>query len=145
MYCDEGGAEFFWDAHHIRKNVRGRVPKSVFQLVVGSKLYIPSTLNIDLILWHTQLIVCGENIKSLFKSWVFPFTFQAYIMPHTLNCMCVKGQLISKCLFEKIVWTKIAPKNLIDSALKYCRAESIKFFGGILVQTIFSKRHFEIN
>ena len=56
-----------------------------------------------------------------------------------------KGQLISKCLFEKIVWTKIPPKNLINSALKYCRAESIKFFGGILVQTIFSKRHFEIN
>ena len=23
------------------------------------KLYIPSTLNIDLILWHTQLIVCA--------------------------------------------------------------------------------------
>ena len=56
-----------------------------------------------------------------------------------------KGQLISKCLFEKIVWTKIPPKNLIDSALQYFRAESIKFFGGILVQTIFSKRHFEIN
>ena len=57
----------------------------------------------------------------------------------------IKGQLISKCPFEKIVSTKIPPKNLIDSALKYCRAESIKFFGGILVQTIFSKRHFEIN
>ena len=57
----------------------------------------------------------------------------------------IKGQLISKCIFEKIVWTKIPLKNLIDSALKYCRAESIKFFGGILVQTIFSKRHFEIN
>ena len=28
----------------------------------------------------------------------------------------VKGQLISKCLFEKIVWTKIPTKNLIDSA-----------------------------
>ena len=28
-----------------------------------------------------------------------------------------KGQLISKCLFEKIVWTKIPTKNLIDSAL----------------------------
>ena len=56
-----------------------------------------------------------------------------------------KGQLISKCLFEKIVWTKKPPKNLIDSALKYCRAESIKFFSGFLVQTIFSKRHFEIN
>ena len=49
------------------------------------KLYIPSTLNIDLTLWHTQLIVCAENVKS----WVFPFTFQAYILPHTLNCMCV--------------------------------------------------------
>ena len=22
------------------------------------------------------------------KPWVFPFTFQAYILPHTLNCMC---------------------------------------------------------
>ena len=53
------------------------------------KLYIPSTLNIDLILWHTQLIVCAENVKSWFKSWVFPFTFQAYILPYTLNCMCV--------------------------------------------------------
>ena len=27
-----------------------------------------------------------------------------------------KGQLISECLFEKIVWTKIPTKNLIDSA-----------------------------
>ena len=53
------------------------------------KLYIPSTLNIDLILWHTQLIVCAENVKSWFKSLVFPLTFQAYILPHTLNCMCV--------------------------------------------------------
>ena len=40
-------------------------------------------------MWHTQLIVCAENVKSWFKSWVFPFTFQAYILPHTLNCMCV--------------------------------------------------------
>ena len=40
-----------------------------------AKLYIPSTLNIDLILWHTQLIVCAENVKSWSKSWVFPFTF----------------------------------------------------------------------
>ena len=53
------------------------------------KLYIPSTLNIDLILWHTQLILCAENVKSWLKSWVFPFTFQAYILPHTLNCVCV--------------------------------------------------------
>ena len=47
------------------------------------KLYIPSTLNIDLILWHTQLIVCAEIVKSWFKSWVFPFTFQGYILTHT--------------------------------------------------------------
>ena len=56
-----------------------------------------------------------------------------------------KGQFISKCPFEKIVSTKIPQKNLIDSALQYFRAESIKFFGGILVETIFSKGHFEIN
>ena len=53
------------------------------------KLYIPSTLNIDLILWHTQLIVCAQDIKSWFKSWVIHFTFQAYTQPHTLNCICV--------------------------------------------------------
>ena len=29
-----------------------------------------------------------------------------------------KGQLISKCLYEVIVWTKIPTKNLIISALK---------------------------
>ena len=23
-------------------------------------------------MWHTQLIVCAENVKSWFKSWVFP-------------------------------------------------------------------------
>ena len=55
----------------------------------GTKLFTPSTLNIDRILWHTQLIVCAENVKLWFKSWVFPFIFQAYILPHTLNCMCV--------------------------------------------------------
>ena len=32
------------------------------------KLYIPSTLNIDLILWHTQLIVCyGDTGCGVFK------------------------------------------------------------------------------
>ena len=29
-----------------------------------AQLYIPSTLNIGLILWHTKLIVCAENFKS---------------------------------------------------------------------------------
>ena len=53
-----------------------------------AKLYIPSILNIDLILWHTQLIVCADNVKSWFKSWGFPFTFpKAYTLPCTLNCI----------------------------------------------------------
>ena len=43
-------------------------------VMVVPKLYTPSTLNIDLILWHTHLIVCAENVKSWFKAWVFPFT-----------------------------------------------------------------------
>ena len=53
------------------------------------KLYIPSTLK--------HLIVCAENAKSWFKSWFFPFNFQAYILLHTLNFMCVS-------LFKFHVW-----------------------------------------
>ena len=63
--------------------------KAGVQVSLEPKLYTPSTLNIDLILWHTQFIVCAENIKPWFKSGVFPFTFQAYILSHTLNCTCV--------------------------------------------------------
>ena len=59
--------------------------KELLTFTYQAKLYIPSTLNIDLILGHTHLIVCAENVKS----WVFPFTFQACILPHTLNCMYV--------------------------------------------------------
>ena len=36
----------------------------------------------------------------------------------TVSISVYKGQLISKCLFEVIVWTKIPTKNLIISALK---------------------------
>ena len=63
------------------------------QVRLYSKLCIPSAFKIDLLLWHTQLIVCAENVKS----WVFPFTFQAYILPHTVNCMCVS-------LFKFHIW-----------------------------------------
>ena len=85
--------------------------------------------------------------KNLLTYHLVPRAIWPYHVKWNFSTFCglSKGQLISKCLFEKIVWTKIPPKNLIDSALKYCRAESIKFFGGILVQTIFSKRHFKIN
>ena len=53
------------------------LPKAA-RSALTAKLYTPSTLNIDLINWHIQLNVCAENVKSWFKSWVFPFTFQAY-------------------------------------------------------------------
>ena len=40
------------------------------------------------------------------------------VLKETRIIRFVKGQLISKCLFEVIVWTKIPTKNLITSALK---------------------------
>ena len=33
--------------------------------------------------------------------------------------LCSKGPLISKCPFAFIVWTKIPPKNLTNSALEW--------------------------
>ena len=62
---------------------QSRAEKSNFDS--RAKLCIPSTLNIDLILWHIQLIVCAENIKSWFKSWAFHFTFQAFTLPHKFD------------------------------------------------------------
>ena len=54
-----------------------------------SKLFTPSTLNIDSIQWHTQLNVCA--VKSITHDLIhdFHFTFQAYALPHTLNGMYV--------------------------------------------------------
>ena len=52
-------------------------------------------------LWDTQLILYAENIESWFKSWVFPFTFQAYILPHTLNYMCVTRVARQHCYKKK--------------------------------------------
>ena len=46
---------------------------SFVQSCNNPKLNIPSTLNIDLMLWHAQLIVCAENVKSGFKSCFFSF------------------------------------------------------------------------
>ena len=85
------------DFKKTRQRERGQSHESTFKMKMNTtansdkraKFCIPSTLNIDLILWHTQFIVCAENVKSWFKSWVFPFTFQAYILPHTLNGMFV--------------------------------------------------------
>ena len=37
------------------------------------KLYIPNSLNIDPILWHSQL--CALNVKSWFKSSLYPVPY----------------------------------------------------------------------
>ena len=51
---------------------------------IAPSLYIPSTLNTDYLLWHTQLIVCAVKIiKSWFKSWVIIFTFQVFWVKKT--------------------------------------------------------------
>ena len=56
------------------------------QVSQGPKLYISSTLNIDLILWHTQLIFRAENVES----WVFPFFFKHISWPiHWIVCVLV--------------------------------------------------------
>ena len=56
-----------------------------------------------------------------------------------------KDQLISKCPFGVIFWTKIPPKNLTNSALEWVVQNLSNFFVGILVQTMTPKGHFEIN
>ena len=33
--------------------------ENLSKITVSAKLYIPSTLNTDYLLWHTQLIVCA--------------------------------------------------------------------------------------
>ena len=40
------------------KNLR-KAERRIKELDFQAKLYIPSTLNIDLMLWNTQLIVCA--------------------------------------------------------------------------------------
>ena len=58
-------------------------------LALEAKLYTPSTLNIDFIQWHTKLNVCAVKLITHDLIHDFHFTFQAYTLPHTLNCMRV--------------------------------------------------------
>ena len=87
--CVECFSQLSFDSEMYTKSAANSDFVYIYESNESSKLNIPSTLNIDLILWHTQLIVCAANVKSWFKSWVFPFTSQAYTLPHTLNCICV--------------------------------------------------------
>ena len=87
---------FFWYLAHLVKqlitNLRFRISFTLFASLffgvtnnlwkfrivcwIRSKLYIPSTLNTDYLLWHTLLIVCA--VIHGFKSWVIIFTFQVF-------------------------------------------------------------------
>ena len=94
--------------------------------------------------WGVMTSVRVESRVSVALGRLFTFSFHlrrrlssrnSYLLPETMSSPlnnitlilithsnCVqnsKGQLISKCLFEKIVWTKIPPKNLINSALEW--------------------------
>ena len=62
--------------------------KSIFFYPI-TKLYTPSTLNIDFIQCHTQLNVCAVKWITHDLIQDFHFTFQAYTLPHTLNGICV--------------------------------------------------------
>ena len=71
-----------------------KIHVSLFLHSGASIVYLYLAQNIDLILlWHTQLIVYAENVKSWFKSWDFSFTFQAYILQNTF--LIVKAVLAS--------------------------------------------------
>ena len=63
--------------------------QSEFKCMPSAKLYIPSTPNIDLILWHTHWIVYAVKLITHDVIHDFHFTFQAYTLPHTLNGICV--------------------------------------------------------
>ena len=78
------------ERHH-RSAVTGP-PESFNTLRTNPKLYIPSTLNIDLILWHTQLILCAITFKSCF---FFVSFFK--LIPCPIHCICVS-------LFEFHIW-----------------------------------------
>ena len=123
------------------------------------RLLLLSSPMLTLLYWMGQWVKINSKGAFLILMFMLHFCLYKILINQNLSTISsliylfctsceteiTKGQLISKCLFEKIIWTKIPTKNLIDSAHYTCWAESIKFFVGILVQMIFSKRHFEIN
>ena len=54
------------------------------------KLHIPSTLNIDLQLWHTHWLCEQKMLNHSINHWFFLSLFKLISCPiHTLNFMCV--------------------------------------------------------
>ena len=56
-----------------------------------------------------------------------------------------KGQLVSKCLFGVIVWTKNQRKNYQNFCPIEAKTEILVIFVLVFVQTMPPKRQFEIN
>jgi hypothetical protein len=56
-----------------------------------------------------------------------------------------KGQLISKCPFGVIVWTKRPMKKFDKFCPTHSRAEFVKFFCWFFGPKMTQKEHFEIN
>ena len=72
------------------------------------KLYIPSTLNVDLILWQTILIVCAENVKSWFKLGVFLLLFSISCPIPWIVCVSAYVFKISYLTFRAVL---VLPKT----------------------------------
>ena len=117
---------FLIDWNPISKGSRFRLIILLLLLILCSKpkLYIPGTLNIDLILCHTQWIVYA--VKSWAKSWVISFTFQAYTLPNTLNCKCVSLSKFHIWILwfydihinQRVIWNVIAIYWTLSYVLK---------------------------
>ena len=55
----------------------------------------------------------SDGLGGVFSYFLFSF-FSFFVQKNGLKKIAMyKGQLISECLFEKIIWTKIPTKNLI--------------------------------
>ena len=97
----------------IKKNSPEKSNLNVTKMIwMRSKFFLHVQNNLDgpKLFW-TYRRTWHESTKSISVP-----TFLFTDIPKGTLTNAVKGQLISKCLFEKIVWTKIPTKNLIDSA-----------------------------
>ena len=84
------------------------------------------------------------NCKNFYYGLIFDwrqttwYTFQNwYIRKYPISF--TKGQLISKCLFDITIWTKIPPKKLTNSALEWVGQNLSNFL------VVFWSKWFEIN
>ena len=81
--CWYFGSKIFSDL--LWENIVLEMQKNFLISKLKAKLSTPSTLNIDFIQWHTQLIMCAVKWITHDLIHDFHFTFQAYALPHTLN------------------------------------------------------------